>query len=160
MGMSSGDSQSSNQSTSTSSSLNQAYPSVSNSLTGTMDQTGKASNAIASLLGLNGPADTSGLSSFLNSSNYNFTRDQGIAGINANNASKGLLASGSALRGITDYSSNLASTYLDKYLSNLSGLAGTGISAAQTISGAGNTANSQSNSYGTSSGSNSSVQLK
>lgn len=159
MGFGSSQQSSQNQSQQTSQSYNQAYPFLQGALGGQVSNVGKGSNAIASLLGLNGSADTSGLDNYLNSANYNFTRDQGIKGITSSNAAKGLLGSGSALKAITDYSSNLASTYLDKYLSNLMGLSNTGIQAGQVLASAGNTANSQGTSYGNSSGSSFNASL-
>lgn len=159
MGFGSSKQSSQNQSQQSSQSYNQAYPFLQGALGGEVGNVGKGSSAIASLLGLNGPADTSGLDSYLNSANYNFTRDQGIRGITSSNAAKGLLGSGSALKAITDYSSNLASTFLDKYLSNLTGLSNTGIQAGQILASAGSTANSQGTSYGTSSGSSFNASL-
>lgn len=130
----------------TSQSYNQAYPFLQSNLGDQVGYTGKSNSAIASLLGLNGAADTSGLDSYLNSSDYNFTRNQGLQGITSSNAAKGLLGSGSALKAITDYSSGLASTYLDKYLSHLTSLSDSGLKAGQVLSDAGNTSNTQSKS--------------
>ena len=161
MGMSHSSQSANNQSTGTSASLNQAYPSLSASLGGQTAYTGQSNNVIANLLGLNGAQGSqSGLNSYLDSSGYNFTKDQGMQGINSNNAAKGLLDSGSALKGVQSYGSGLASTYLDKYMAGLSGLSGSGLQASQVLSGAGNTANSQSQSTGSSSGSATSVSLK
>jgi hypothetical protein len=115
---------------------------------------------LASLLGLNG-SDEGGkaFDMFRNSSGYNFIKDEGMRGINSNNAAKGLLGSGSALKKISEYSSNLASTFLDKYLANLSGVTNTGLQSAQILAQAGNTANSQGTSSGTSTGKSTSFGL-
>ena len=152
MGFGSSSQKSTNESQQTSRSYNQAYPFLQGALGDQVGNTGKATSVIASLLGLGGDGGRQGLDTFLNSSNYQFTRDQGVSGIIANSAAKGLLGSGSALRSITDYSSNLASSYLDRYLSSLFGLSNTGIQAGQILASAGNTANSQGTSYGTSTG--------
>lgn len=154
MGFGSSSQQSSNNSNQSSQSYNQSYPFLQGALGEQVNYTGKSNNAISDLLGLNGtPAQTSGFKNFLDNSGYNFVQEQGMKGINANNAAKGLLGSGSALKAITNYNSNLTSTYLDKYLSNLLDLSDQGIKAGQILASAGNTANSQGTSYGTSSGS-------
>lgn len=159
MGFSSSKQSSQNQSQQTSESRNQAYPFLQSALGDQVGNTGKATSVISSLLGLGGDDGKAGLDAFLKSSNYNFTRDQGIEGIQASNAAKGLLGSGSALKGITNYSSNLASTFLNNYLSNLMGLSNTGLQAGQILASAGNTASSQGTSYGTSSGRSTSFSL-
>jgi len=70
-----------------------------------------------------------------------------------------LLSSGATLKGVSQYSSNLASSFLNSYLSNLMGLSNTGIQAGQILSSAGSTANSQGTSYGNSSGSSFNASL-
>lgn len=161
MGSSHSSQSSNSQSAGSSASFNQAYPSLQASLGGQTAYTGQSNNVIANLLGLNGASGSqAGLNSYLGSSGYNFTKDQGLEGINSNNAAKGLLGSGSALKGIQSYGSNLANTYLNGYLTNLTGLSNSGLSAGSVLSGAGNTANSQTQSTGTSKGSGSSISLK
>lgn len=154
MGFSSSKNKSENRSQQTSQSFNQAYPFLQGALGGQVSNAGIGSSAIASLLGLNGSsAGADAFKTFKDSSSFNFIRDEGLRGINSNNAAKGLLGSGSALRGITDYSTNLASNFLNSYLSHLTGLSNTGIQAGQILASAGSTANSQGTSYGNSSGS-------
>ena len=150
-----GASHSSSQDTSqeSSKSSNQAFPFLQNSLGGQVDNVGRGANAVASLLGLGGSQDqTAAFNQFKDSSGYNFIQDQGIRGINGTNAAKGLLNSGSALKGISQYSSNLASGFLNSYLSNLMGLSNNGIQAGQVLSSAGNTSSSQGTKTGSSSG--------
>lgn len=160
MGFGSSKQQSQSQSQQTSESKNQAYPFLSGALMPQVAWASRGTNAIADLLGLNGAnAQTQGFDTFRNSSGYNFIRDQGLDAINSNNASKGLLASGSALKAITGYGQNLASTFLDSYLNRLSGITNQGNTAAQILSGAGNTANSQGTSVSNSSGSSKSFSL-
>ena len=160
MGFGSSKQSSQNQSQQTSESKNQAYPFLQGALGDQVGWASKGSNAIADLLGLNGSdAQTTGFDNFRNNSGYNFIQNEGIRGINANNASKGLLGSGSALKAISSYSSNLASKFLDSYLSNLSGLSDNGYKAAQILSSAGNTASSQGTSFGTSKGSSTNFSL-
>ena len=160
MGFSSSKNSSNGASQQTSASLNQSYPQISQTFSPVAAQTSGATSAIGDLLGINGgSSQDAGFQKYKDSSGYNFTRDQGIEGINSNNASKGLLASGSALKGISQYTTGLASQFLDKYLANLQGLAGTGLQAGQVISGAGNTANSQGTSINNSVGKSSSFNL-
>ena len=160
MGFSSSKQKSENQSQQSSTSYNQAYPFLQGALGDQVGNAGKGSSAIASLLGLSGSdAQDAGFQKFKDSSGYNFIQDEGIRGITASNAAKGLLGSGSALRGITKFSSNLASNFLNSYLSNLMGLSNTGIQAGQILASAGSTANSQGTSYGKSSGSSFNASL-
>lgn len=160
MGFGSSKQSSQNQSQQTSQSYNQAYPELNSTFAPQTALTGSASNAIANLLGLNGSTGTNqGFEDFKNSAGYNFIQDQGVRGITSSNAAKGLLGSGDTLKSISGYSSNLASNFLNSYLSNLTGLSNTGLSAGQILSSAGNTANSQGTSYGTSTGKSSNVSI-
>lgn len=160
MGFGSSKQQSNTNSQQSSASLNQAYPEISSTFSPVAAQTSGATNAISSLLGLNGETgQNAAFDNYRNSSGYNFIRDQGLDGINSNNATHGLLGSGSALKGVSTYTTGLASQYLDKYLSQLSSLAGTGLTAGQVISGAGNTANSQGTSVSSSTGRSSNFSL-
>ena len=153
MGFGSSKQSSNQQSQQTSNSSNQAYPFLQTQLGGQVGNVGKGSDAIASLLGLNGSdAGIEGFNKFRDSSGYNFVRDQGIAGINASAANKGLLSSGSTLKGVSDYSSGLASNFLNNYLAQLSGLSNTGIQAGGLIANAGQTSTSQGTSTGSSKG--------
>ncbi len=153
MGFGKSSSKSNQQSQNTSASYNQAYPMLSESLGSTVGQAATGSNAIASLLGVGGAGaagQTEAFNNFKNSSGYDFIRNEGVNGITSSNAAKGLLGSGSTLKSIGKYSSNLAQNFLNSYLQNLSGLASTGIQAGQVIGSAGSTANSQGTSYGSS----------
>jgi hypothetical protein len=154
MGFGSSRQKSVNSSQQTSQSFNQAYPLLQGALGDQVSNAGKGSNAIASLLGLGGSADQSAaFNQFRDSSGYNFIQDEGMKGITSSNAAKGLLSSGSALKGISQYNNNLASSFLNSYMSHLMGLSNNGIQAGQTLASAGSIANSQGTSYGNSSGS-------
>ena len=160
MGFSKSGQSSNNTSQQTSTSANQAYPFIKNSLGGEVSNVGAGSGSIRALLGLDGSgAQNEGFNKFKDSSGYNFIRDEGIRGIEGSQASKGLLNSGSTLQGITKYSSGLASQFLDNYLKQLQGLSATGLGAAQTIGGTGQTSNSQGTSTGSSQGKSSSFQF-
>lgn len=145
---------------STSNSDNRAFDYLQGAFSPVVNQGNTASNAIANLLGLNGgDAQTEGFDTFRNSSGYDFIKNEGLRTINANNASKGLLNSGSALRDISGYGTELAKSFLDNYLKNLGGLGELGINAGQLIGGAGNRSDSQSTSSGSSKGSSFGLSL-
>ena len=161
MSFSSSKNSSQNQSQQTSQSLNQAYPFLQGALGGEVGNVHAGNSSIADLLGLNGAtSQSSGFNDFKNSSGYNFIQGEGLKGITSSNAAKGLLGSGPALKGITNYTTGLASNFLDSYLKNLQGLSANGLGAAQVLSSAGNTANSQGTSSGTSTGSSMGIGLK
>jgi len=160
MGFGSSKQSSQDSSQQTSSTVNQAYPFLQSSLGGQVSNVGAGSSAISNLLGLNGAAgQTSAFDNFRNSSGYNFVKDEGIKGITGSNAARGLLGSGSALKGIAQYSSGLASNFLNSYLANLTGLSNTGLQAGQVLAGAGGTTTSQGTSSGTSSGKSTDFKL-
>ena len=160
MSFGSSKSSSQNQSQQTSQSYNQAYPFLQGALGGQVGNVGTGSSVLASLLGLNGSDEgAKAFNTYKNSSGYDFIQGEGMRGINANNASKGLLGSGSALKSISKYNTGLASSFLDKYLASLSGLTSTGLNSAQILAQAGNTANSQGTSSGTSYGKSTSIGL-
>lgn len=153
MGFGSSKQQAQNQSQQTSTASNQAYPFIKDSLGGEISNVGAGSSAIRALLGLDGSgAQNEGFNKFKDSSGYNFIQNEGIRGIEGSQASKGLLNSGSTLKGITQYSSGLASQFLDNYLKQLQGLSATGLGAAGVVSNAGQTSTSQGTSSGTSTG--------
>lgn len=139
-------------STQTSNSSNQGYGAISSALTPTLNQTGTATSAIQNLLGLGtggGPAQDQAFQNYRDNSGYNFQMQQGQQAIAGSQAAKGLLDSGSTGKALTTFGQGLADQSLNNYLTQTTGLANLGISAGNTISGAGNV----SNSTGTSSGS-------
>lgn len=79
----------------------------------------------------------SGLDSYLNSVNYNFTRNQGIDAVQQSAAARGLLKSGSTLKGLNNYGQNTAQTYLQQYIGNLQSQQGAGLSGASALAGVG-----------------------
>lgn len=154
MGFNKSSQSSQQQSQSTSNSDNQAFPLLKSSLEGQIGNVGAGTNAIRGLLGLDGDSGQSeAFGKFRDSSAYNFLQGEGVGGITSSQAAKGMLGSGATLKGISRFSNNLASTYLDKYLDRLQGVSDTGLKAAQVIGGAGQRSNSQSTSSGTSKGS-------
>jgi hypothetical protein len=95
------------------------------------------------------------LNTFANSAGLKFLQDQGNQMINNNQAAKGMLQSGSTLKGLQDYANNLNSTYLNQYLDHLFDFGKLGLGAAGILSDAGRYSNGLSlgSSSGTGSGS-------
>ena len=142
---------SSQQSHSTSSSTNQAYPYLQGALSGTVGTGTGAGTQIADMLGLNGDqSQNQGFNNWKNSTGYQFGLNQGVQGITGNAATQGLLNSGSTLKAIDTYGQNYANTQFQNYLNPLQNLLGSGLSAAGILGGAGQTSQSNSNSSGSS----------
>lgn len=82
----------------------------------------------------NGPQTPSGpdMSAFFTSPGYQFRRDEGMRGINNSFAARGGALSGNALRALTDFNSNIASSEFGNYVNQLAGIAGVGQSATNT----------------------------
>jgi hypothetical protein len=141
------------QSQSTSSSSNQAYPYLQQALGGNVSNGSNAGNQLASMLGLNGtPAQATGFNNFRNSTGYQFGLNQGIQSITGNAATQGLLNSGSTLKALDTYGQNYANTQYGNYTSMLQNLLSGGNTSASVIGGAGNVYNSQSTGSGSSNG--------
>lgn len=127
---------------------NQAYPTLLGLLQGNIGQGNSAMSTLGSLLGLGDPAQgKSTLTNFLDSTGFNFLRDQGERGITGSAAAKGLLNSGSTGKALTSFGQNLAQTKLNDLFQNLTSLGQYGLNSANTIAAAGQ------KSTGTSSGS-------
>lgn len=155
------DSSSAQTSTSSSRAFNQSFPSLSELLRPSIDSIKDSVGGITGLLGLRGgDAQTEAFQNFINSSAFGFLQREGIRGVEAGNASKGLLNSGSTIRGGIDYNNNLSRQYLNDYFSQLISLGGIGNQSASVLSGAGgvsesnasSTSLSQQRSRGTSTG--------
>jgi len=146
MGFLKSKSKSSQQSQATSESKNQAYPWIQENYGGTGANAYRSStNAISNLLGLNGQQGSDeGFQSFLDSTGYKFNLDTGSKAITGNAAAAGLLNSGATAKRLTQYGQELGKNYFSNYLGQLFGLNQSGLGAGQLISGAGNTAQSQS----------------
>ena len=69
------------------------------------------------------------LASFQASPDYNFRMSEGLKAVNQNRATSGLLNSGSALRGVSDYAQNTAAGEYGDWWNRQSGLAGVGQAA-------------------------------
>lgn len=98
-----------------------------------------AGSAEAALLGIGGnpAAAKKAFGDYLGSTGYNFQVNQGVDAITGNRAANGTLDSGGTLKSVNAYGQNVASTYFQNYLSNLSGVAGSGLSGAAALAGVG-----------------------
>ena len=138
---------------------NKAYPWLQDQYGGMVGGGTRAYDAIGNLLGLGDPsAGAAAFDAYKKSAGYQNALTAGTDAIVGNRAAGGLLQSGSALKGISRFGSDLASQYYDKYLNNLLGLSQQGLQAGGLISNAGqySLSDSTSQSSGTSSGSSSS----
>lgn len=122
-------------SNSTSLSANQAYDYLKGSYGGSVSAGTGATNALSGLLGTGGDpaASQAAFSNYLGSSGYKFQLGEGVGAINTNNASRGLLNSGSALKKVQSYGQGLAGNYLQQYMSQLGALSGQGAAAGNLI---------------------------
>lgn len=148
-----GGSKSKQSSSSQSSSYNQAYPWLRDTYGGAAQTGLNGTNALSALLGLSGDPSKyqDAFNNYKDSTGYDFMFDEGQRAINGNAAAKGSLQSGATLKALNQYGTNIASTYYNNYLDRLLGLSDSGYKAGSLISGAGGTAQSTSQSKGTSS---------
>jgi Chaperone of endosialidase len=133
---------------SVSNSYNRAYPFIRRQFGGLTSQANNGVNALQALLS----GDMSGLNTFLDTTGFDFARDRGESALNTKLASQGMRNSGAALKALIDFNQDLRSQYSGNYLDTLLKQIGVGFNAGQLISGAGNTANSQSTSSSSSKG--------
>lgn len=88
-------------------------------------------------VGLLGRLNQGDFSSFTESPDYQFTRDQGIKGLDRSAASRGTQYSGGQLAALADYSGGVASQNYGDYYNRIADLAGMGQNAAGIVGGAG-----------------------
>jgi|GEM_PF-1649192 len=98
-----------------------------------------AETALQGFLGIGGDpaASQKALNDYLNSTGYQFTKQQGLDAVTQSKAASGLLGSGATLKALDAYGAGLADQYGQQYEGNLQGLANTGQSAASGLAGAG-----------------------
>lgn len=124
-------SQSTSSSQQASQSSNQAFPWLQQNFgQGAAQSFNQGTSALNALLG-------QGFDGYKDNIAYDFQQDQGRGSILGNLAGRGALQSGAALKGLTQYSNNLASTTYDNYLNKLLQQAQLGAGAGQLIGGAG-----------------------
>jgi hypothetical protein len=98
-----------------------------------------ANTALQGFLGIGGDpaASKAALDNYLNSTGYQFTRDQGLDAAKSNAASSGMLNSGSTLEALDNYGAGVADQYGQQYEQNLQNVATTGENAAGALAGTG-----------------------
>jgi hypothetical protein len=112
-----------------------------------VDRGNAAGDELNGFLGLGGdPAATqAAFNTYLNSTGYQFNRQQGLDAVNQSKASQGLFNSGSTLEALDNYATGEANQYGQQYATDLSGVANTGEGAVNALTGAAtNNANAQS----------------
>lgn len=103
---------------------------LSGSLGGALGGASKANSLMSTMLdgGPGGYADSGGMKFLLN---------QGTDAVNSNMASRGLLNSGADMKGLEDYRSGLASTYLDQYMNHVNQMGQLGLGAGGVLADSG-----------------------
>ncbi len=98
-----------------------------------------AESELSGFLGLGGDQAkiNAAFQNYLNSTGYQFNRDQGLDAVTQNKAVSGLLNSGSALKALDAYGTGLADQYGQQYVGDLQTLTDTGQRAAGSLTGAG-----------------------
>lgn len=90
-----------------------------------------ANTASADLLGLNGPdAATAAMANYQTSPGYQWQMQQGLRGVDAGAAAKGMLRSGATLKAEDTFAQGLANSDFGQYYSRLAGLSTLGENAA------------------------------
>lgn len=111
-----------------------------------VDRGNAAADELQGFLGLGGdPAKTAAaLQTYLDSTGYQFDRQQGLDAVEQSNAAEGLYNSGAAEKALDAYGEGLAQTYGQQYAQDLSSVAQTGAGAINALTGtAANNANQQ-----------------
>lgn len=104
-----------------------------------VDRGNVAADTLQGFLGLGGdPHKTqAAFDSFLNSTGYQFDRDQGVKAAEQSKAAEGLFNSGAALKSLDAFGTGLANSYGQQYVSDLNTVAARGVNAIGTLTGAG-----------------------
>lgn len=107
---------------------------------GVVNNGAAANSAESSLLtGAGTPQQKQAFGNYLDSTGYNFQKQQGTGAITGSAASRGLLNSGATGKALESFGTNLANTTFNNYLGQLSGLTGQGLTASGQIGQAGTT---------------------
>lgn len=145
-----GGSKSKQQSTQSSSSSNRAYEPIQQAFSPLLPYAQQGASSLAALLG----GDRSGFERYMDTTGFDVERDQGESAIGRMFGSKGLRNSGSALKGLTKFNSDLKNKYSNDYISKLLGLSQLGSNAGSALISAGGVSSSQGQSTGSSSSNN------
>lgn len=98
-----------------------------------------ASNELNGFLGLGGSpqASQAALNTYLNSTGYQFDKNEGMSAITGSKAASGLLNSGSTLEALDQFGTGLANQYGQQYVGNLENVSNTGVESINALTGAG-----------------------
>lgn len=111
---------------------------VTDSLSPAMGSAATSSNALQSLLGLNGNGAQAGAqANFQNTPGYQFQLQQGRNALLGGAAARGGVNSGAAMKGLTKFGQGLADSTYQNYMQNLLGLGQLGNQSAGIVSDAG-----------------------
>jgi hypothetical protein len=124
----------------TSSSGNVNNGALMQSMYGATGATGAATNLMGSLLGGN----TDALNKFADSGGMKFLQEQGQQAVTSSKAAQGLLNSGSYGTALQDRGQQVARTYLNDYMNQLTNLGQLGIGAGGVLANSGDVSNSSS----------------
>ncbi|MHB8529188.1 MAG: hypothetical protein ACYC8V_06715 [Caulobacteraceae bacterium] len=104
-----------------------------------VDQGDAAASELNGFLGLGGDPKkiSDAFNTYLNSTGYQFNREQGLDAVTQSKAVSGMLDSGSALKALDAYGTGLADQYGQQYADNLNTVAGRGVNAVNALTGAG-----------------------
>lgn len=83
------------------------------------------------------PNGQSAWDQFRNGTNYQFRLNEGLRALNTGYASRGMLDSGAAMKGIVNYGQNMASNELGNYMNLLQGQQNIGMGSASALAGVG-----------------------
>jgi hypothetical protein len=123
----------------------------------------QASDELNGFLGLGGdPAKTqAAYDTYLNSTGYDFAKQQGLDGAEQTAAAKGLYNSGAALKALDAYGTGEAETYGQNYVTDLNAVATRGAGSANALAGTGQSyANAVSSNNNTAAGVEANADLK
>lgn len=127
---------------STSKSENLAYSGLSQTFSPLTQYATEGASALSRLLG----GDRTGFDKYMDTTGFNFERDQGESALGRMFGSKGLRNSGSALKSLVGYNNDLRNKYANDYISKLLGLSNVGTQSGSLLASAGGVSNSQSTS--------------
>jgi hypothetical protein len=140
-------SKSKQQSQSTQTSYNQAYPQIDTAMSPVLGEAQSGANAFDAML--NG--DTTGFDKYKDATGYDLAESDGLRKIIGSSAGQGIFRSGATGKALESFGTNLQQQFAGNYLSNLLQKANLGFQAGNTMTGAGGYMSGQSTSKGTSS---------
>lgn len=119
-------------------SYNKAYDTINNATSGALPFITQGGNALSAMLGLGGSAEQqAGFDRWKDSAGYQFMMDSGSKAITGNQASRGLLNSGSTLKALNKFGQGVGAQYQKDYMSQLLGLSNLGLGAGGLLANAG-----------------------